>query len=128
MLSCVCQGLPHAIVDVAQDDRGMLSLMLYGVEQAYEPSVDGLKNEVKKRCEAFSPRYTERQLGTLTDAFRIIAQHAQVAPGRIECLQIVELLNGMLVIMCDHEALSGSDDPIHLYAQALVSLKNRGHH
>ena len=124
MLSTVCVGLPHAIVDVTQDDGGTLSLMLYGVEQAYEPTLDGLKNEVKKHCAHYSPRYGDGQTNTLNEAFRIIARQGGVGMDHLQHLQTLELLNGMLVIMSDHQVLAGSDDPIHLYAQALTSLKN----
>jgi hypothetical protein len=125
-LCSVCVGLPHAIVDVVQDDRGMFSLMLYGVEQAYEPTLEALKKEIRKHCENFSPRYTSGQTDTLNEAFRIIAQQAGVEPARMRGLQTIELLSGMLVIMFDHQPLAGSDDPIHLYAQALTSLKKSG--
>lgn len=123
VLSTVCVGLPHAIVEVAQDDRGMFSLMLYGVEQAYEPSLEALKSEVRKHCAIFSPRYDDGQTHTLNEAFRIIARQAGVEPERLRDVHTLELLNGMLVIIVDHHTLAGSDDPIHLYALALTSLK-----
>lgn len=123
LLSDLCTGLPHDIVEVTQDDRGMYSLLLYGMEQAYESSIDKLKDDVRQHCTAFSPRYESSQRETLNNAFRIIARQAGVPDDRLQSLQTSELLNGMLIIMADATPVAASDDPIHLYAEALTRLK-----
>ncbi|GGX09888.1 hypothetical protein GCM10007242_14840 [Pigmentiphaga litoralis] len=123
LLSDLCAGLPHDLVEVMQDDRGMYSLLLYGMEQAYESSIEKLKDDVRQHCRTFTPRYPAEQRQTLNDAFRIIARQAGVPDQQLQPLQTSELLNGMLIIMSDSTPVAASDDPIHLYAEALTRLK-----
>ena len=125
LLSDLCTGLPHDLVEVTQDDRGMYSLLLYGLEQAYEPSIEQLKADVRQHCATFTPHYATEQRQTLNDAFRIIARQAGVPDQDLQPLQTSELLNGMLIIMSDSTPVAASDDPIHLYAEALTRLKRR---
>ncbi|QEI05608.1 hypothetical protein FXN63_06965 [Pigmentiphaga aceris] len=103
-----------------QDD--MLSAQVYGVEQGLQRTSQALVDEVSRAFAHEHFSYDAEEIAVLIQAFKIIAPKAGVAiePG---ALSLVELPNRVLVLLVGGNMIAASDDPLHLFADALGQLK-----
>jgi len=127
-LQCVLQSIrpeiPASAITVLADEEDMLSAQVYGVEQGLQRSSQALVDEVSRAFAHGHFSYDAEEIAALIQAFKIIAPKAGVAiePG---ALSLTELPNGVLVLLINDDMVAASDDPLHLFADALGRLKSR---
>lgn len=127
-LRCVLQTvrpeIPASAITVRADHEDMLSAEVYGVEQGLQRSSQALVDEVSHAFSHGHYSYDAEEIAALTQAFKIMAPKAGVAiePG---ALSLVELPNGVLVLLVGGHTAAASDDPLHLFADALGRLKSQ---
>jgi hypothetical protein len=127
-LQCVLQSIrpeiPASAITVLADSEDMLSAQVYGVEQGLQRSSQALVDEVSRAFSHGHFSYDCEEIAALIQAFKIIAPKAGVAiePG---ALSLVELPNGVLVLLIGGHMVAASDDPLHLFADALGRLKSQ---
>ncbi len=122
MLHDLRPDIPDAAIRVVADDEDLLSAQIHGVEQGLQKTSQALLDEVSRTFTAAHATYDAEEIDALARTFKIIAPKAGVAiePGS---LSLTELPNGVLVLLVGGRAVAASDDPLHLFADALAHLK-----
>lgn len=124
VLHAIRPDIPASAISVLADQEDMLSAQVYGVEQSLQRCSQALIEEVSRGFAHGHFSYDTDEIAVLIQAFKIIAPKAGVAiePG---ALSLVELPNRVLVLLIGGQTVAASDDPLHLFADALGQLKSQ---
>ncbi|GAA4340465.1 hypothetical protein GCM10023144_40210 [Pigmentiphaga soli] len=120
-LASLRPDLPADAIAVEDDEQGLMSAQVYGVEQALQRHADALQSETVQRFSHARPLYRRDEIDALLKTLHIIASKAglPLPPG---ALALIELPGGVLVLTWRHRLLASSEDPLHLLSQALRRL------
>ncbi|VCU70354.1 hypothetical protein PIGHUM_02426 [Pigmentiphaga humi] len=114
--------IPARAVTIDNDERGLWSAQIFGVEQALQGSSSALLDEVTDRLAQWHPIYDADETAALLTTLKVIAPKAGVVipPG---ALKLTELPGGVLVLTLNDAPVVDSEDPLHLLSQAVLRLR-----